>query len=309
MKKIIIPVVIICLILVAVILAMHFKIINLKELVDLRKGVAAQVKIEPATFCLYNSLPLNNEDVEKILKQMPVKRNSLPSPDSQQISFSKLKQHIELKEPYFLRIGRDGITIDQIDHFLVTENWANGTAYLDFVGKKERANKEDDVYIINIDKDFLKNHRVKSNNLHPFIDADLEVKIPAEAAAYIKTNSKEILFSYPKKEIADLSQEITNNYKLKLYQVGKIPVNDFFIASFQENQEDSLFGTFSLLYVNQKIALFGYFFEYLSFNIDDRWYLGFTNHVVLGSGYIGKELVILENDILKQVVADYSRAD
>lgn len=258
------------------------------------------------TFCLYNSLPYYEDELGEILSNS---KNRKILPDGYSIPFSELTPITGLEKPYILKINKDGIILDQIESFLITENEASGNQYIDFVGIKDQKSTLDDIFVINIDNDFLQQHKVFVNDLTKFENLTLEAKILDEMVLYLKREFDPPDFVSKNEEVTDVKKEIISNYKLKLYQIGGLPSQKFFIASFEPIVEDYRFTHFSFLYLNQKVAKFGFHFKYISFNIDDQCYLGFTNCVTLDTGYVGKELYTIEGDQFEQVDADYSRAD
>ena len=265
--------------------------------------------IKPATFCLYNSLPYNSEDSNEILRKVPSLKDKTVFADGHVIEFSELAQIIGMGKPYYLKISKDKLSEDKIVKYLATENAINGEQYIDYYGSGDEEITYNDIFIINIDNDYLSKHKVSLNGLNEFKDSVMEQKVLHEAVRYIEKNHNPPDFISKSEEIADIKQEIIENYNLKLYQIGEMPWQKFFIASFEPKIDDFPFTHFSFFYLEQSLEKFGFHFGYVSFTIDDQWYLGYTNCVTPGSGHVGKELYMLENGKLRHVTCDYSRAD
>jgi hypothetical protein len=268
-------------------------------------------------FCLFDLLPISSDDVENILKtQVAVLDEKRFINEGYTFSFSKFSQTIGVKQPGFLTIN-DRVEYDEIDSFRVFSDQVNGNRLIQFIGKKNANNKSElyssrnSVFIINIKKDYLQKNQVRINRINAFNTPDLEAKALIKAVSYLQTKLKreELHFISEDKEFPDLKQEIINSFDLKLYQIGDISTENFFIASFQPKISDFPYGNFSFLIVNGEIVQFGHYSEFISFTINNKFYLGFHRAIVLNSGYWGKELYCFENDRFVLVKADYSYAD
>jgi len=322
MKKIIIGIIIICLVLVIGLLELNFNKSGTTKLnTVISKNVEENslegkhsINIQPATFCLYDSLPLYGDDCDEVIKNLtlPEKIDVMQKyTTGYTIAASDVFKVVVIDKPYFLKINKDKVTVDRIKSFLVTGNAASGVDYIEFVGENA-ANQEfnrDDIYLINIDEDYLQKHEVVLNNINVFSDSMLETSVFDEAVKYIKEEFGYIDFISENVDETTMSQEILDNYKLKLYQIGELSPQKLFIASFEPNIDDYPYAHFSFIYFNQKIKKFGFHLGFNSFSIDDKWYLVFTNVVSVGSGNAGKELYTIEKNEFSRFDADYSRAD
>lgn len=322
MKKIIIGIVIVCLVLVTVFLALYFNktstvesnIISNENKEDNLVEGKSSVNIQPETFCLYDSLPLYGDDYDEVVKHLTLPKGTdimEKYTKGYSIAASDVLKVVGIEKPYFLKISKDKVTIDQIKSFLVTGNPASGVDYIEFVGENS-ANEEfnrDDIYLVNIDVDYLQKHEVVLNSLNVFSDSMLETSVFDEALKYIKEEFGHIDFISENVDETNMRQEIIDNYKFKLYQIGELTPEKLFIASFEPNIDDYPYAHFSFIYFNQKIKKFGFHLGFNSFSINDKWYLVFTNVVSVGSGNAGKELYTIEHDEFSMFDADYSRAD
>ncbi len=322
MKKIINGIIIVCLVLAISLLVLNFNKIDTAQSNTISsekiEGNSVEgkrsINIQPATFCLYDSLPLYGDDCDEVIKNLTL----LEEVDVMHkyttgytIAASDVFKVVGIDKPYFLKINKDKVTVDQIKSFLVTGNAASGVDYIEFLGENS-VNEEfnrDDIYLINIDEDYLQKHEVALNDLNILSDSILETSVFDEAVKYIREEFGHIYFISENVDETNMRQEILDNYKLKLYQIGDLSPQKLFIASFEPNSDDYPYTHFSFIYFNQEIKKFGFHFGFNSFSIDDKWYLAFTNAISPGSGNVGKEVYTIENDQFSRFNVDYSRAD
>lgn len=268
-------------------------------------------------FCLFNVLPMESESINKLLqtKVGTIDKEKYYS-EGYNFSFIDMVKDVDIKKPGFLKINEDEIVYDEITSFHLMKNATNDDEYIEFVGENEKNEEENSLirnyYIIDVDKDFLKQNSVKLNKLVECTDPDLASKIIDKSVDFLQTdpNGQDMPFVSEYDNDPDgLLQEITNNYGLKLLTINDFPKEKFLIAVFEPKKDEVGAESFSVFLVNGEVEQCGYYSNYVSFSINDKWYLGYYNQVILYSGYWGKMLVSFEDNKLELVKSDYSFAD
>lgn len=261
MKRIIIGIIIICLVLATGFLALYFNKTSTVESNtinsenkenDLAVGKRS-INIQPETFCLYDSLPLYGDDYDEVIKHLTLPKETdimEKYTKGYSIAASDVLKVVGMEKPYFLKISKGKVTVDRIKFFLVTGNPASGVDYIEFVGENS-ANEEfnrDDIYLVNIDEDYLRKHKVVLNNLNEFSDSMVETSVFEQALKYIKEEFGHIDFISENVDETNMKQEILDNYKFKLYKIGELSPKKLFIASFEPKIDDYPYTHFSFIY-------------------------------------------------------------
>lgn len=283
------------------------------------------------TFRMFGSFPMERDKVDRILKERYPSAPLGSWREGYSFRYEGFANEVGLRSPYFLRIG-ESIVLDRTSSFRIVMNESIGEWFAEIIGEKTGNSARDmsssdrllieNLYIVNIDENFLKRNTVALHPMRKFVDAALREKVFSEAIDGMRDQLRE-RYSYLQRLIAKqegvdekedakddqekVRQEMVAHFDMTLYQFGDIPPQECFAAAFEPKKDMFPLHPFVKTYVDERFAE-GCSLGVTSFSINSQRYMACIRSS-FGSGEWGKVLYRLENGGLMLVVEDYSYAD